>query len=63
MQGLTQRQQMVLDFIRQSIHDRGYPPTLREIGDTLHGHPLHQRRQRPAICARSNGRATSRART
>src|SRR5260221_13659045 len=32
VQGLTQRQQMVLDFIRQSIHDRGYPPTLREIG-------------------------------
>jgi repressor LexA len=32
MQGLTQRQQMVLDFIRQSIADRGYPPTLREIG-------------------------------
>lgn len=32
MQGLTERQQMVLDFIRQSISDRGYPPTLREIG-------------------------------
>lgn len=32
MQGLTQRQQMVLDFIRSSIADRGYPPTLREIG-------------------------------
>src|SRR5579883_2172083 len=32
MQGLTARQQMVLDFIRQSITDRGYPPTLREIG-------------------------------
>ena len=32
VQGLTQRQQMVLDFIRQSISDRGYPPTLREIG-------------------------------
>jgi repressor LexA len=32
MQGLTQRQQMVLDFIRQSITERGYPPTLREIG-------------------------------
>ena len=32
MQGLTQRQQMVLDYIRQSIADRGYPPTLREIG-------------------------------
>src|SRR5271169_2749959 len=32
MQGLTERQQMVLDFIRESIIDRGYPPTLREIG-------------------------------
>ena len=32
MQGLTQRQQMVLDFINQSITERGYPPTLREIG-------------------------------
>src|SRR5271169_1759490 len=32
MQGLTARQQMVLDFIQQSIADRGYPPTLREIG-------------------------------
>ena len=32
MQGLTQRQQMVLDFIKVSITDRGYPPTLREIG-------------------------------
>jgi repressor LexA len=32
MVGLTQRQQMVLDYIRQSIVDRGYPPTLREIG-------------------------------
>jgi repressor LexA len=32
MQGLTQRQQMVLDFIRESISMRGYPPTLREIG-------------------------------
>src|ERR1700729_2923685 len=35
MQGLTQRQQMVLDFIRQSITDRGYPPTLREIGNFM----------------------------
>lgn len=32
MQGLTARQEQVLRFIRQSIHDRGYPPTLREIG-------------------------------
>ncbi|MDB4942596.1 MAG: SOS-response repressor and protease LexA [Labilithrix sp.] len=35
MQGLTERQQMVLDFIRQSISDRGYPPTLREIGSRM----------------------------
>ena len=32
MQGLTARQEQVLRFIRQSIEDRGYPPTLREIG-------------------------------
>jgi repressor LexA len=32
MQGLTQRQQQVLDFIRDSVSQRGYPPTLREIG-------------------------------
>jgi repressor LexA len=32
VQGLTDRQQQVLHYIRQSIHDRGYPPTLREIG-------------------------------
>lgn len=32
MQGLTQRQQQVLDYIRESILERGYPPTLREIG-------------------------------
>jgi repressor LexA len=35
MVGLTQRQQMVLDFIRSSIIDRGYPPTLREIGSRM----------------------------
>jgi len=35
MQGLTKRQQMVLDFINQSITDRGYPPTLREIGSHM----------------------------
>jgi repressor LexA len=32
VQGLTDRQQQVLLYIRQSIHERGYPPTLREIG-------------------------------
>ncbi len=35
MQGLTKRQEQTLDFIRSSIQDRGYPPTLREIGEHM----------------------------
>ena len=31
----TQRQQQVLDFINNCIHSRGYPPTMREIGEHL----------------------------
>ncbi|HTA19952.1 MAG TPA: transcriptional repressor LexA [Polyangia bacterium] len=30
---LTDRQQEILGFITQSIEERGYPPTLREIGE------------------------------
>ena len=32
---LTNRQQRVLDVIRDSIDARGYPPSLREIGDAV----------------------------
>lgn len=32
---LTQRQEMVLGFIQTQINDRGYPPTLREIGNHM----------------------------
>lgn len=32
MHKLTDRQRMVLEYICESIQDRGYPPTLREIG-------------------------------
>ncbi len=32
MKGLTNRQQQILDYISGSITDRGYPPTIREIG-------------------------------
>jgi repressor LexA len=32
MNKLTDRQRMVLEYICVSIQDRGYPPTLREIG-------------------------------
>ena len=33
--GLTNRQQQVLDFIRDEIVDKGYPPSVREIGEAL----------------------------
>ena len=32
---LTERQQQVLDFIRETVHDRGYPPSVREIGEAV----------------------------
>jgi repressor LexA len=35
MQGLTKRQEQTLEFIRRSIENRGYPPTLREIGEHM----------------------------
>jgi repressor LexA len=35
MQGLTKRQEQTLTFIRHSIEERGYPPTLREIGEHM----------------------------
>lgn len=35
MQGLTKRQSQTLEFIRHSIEERGYPPTLREIGEYM----------------------------
>src|SRR3990172_10447738 len=35
MQKLTDRQRAVLDYIRTSIRDNGYPPTLREIGNFM----------------------------
>ena len=31
MEGLTKRQEQVLEFIRESIRANGYPPTVREI--------------------------------
>jgi len=36
VQGLTPRQQQVLEFIRVSLRDNGYPPTVREICAALH---------------------------
>ena len=44
--GLTERQQQILEFIDQQTRERGYPPSVREIGDevgltspsTVHSH-------------------------
>jgi repressor LexA len=43
---LTNRQKQILDFIKRQTRDRGYPPSVREIGEavglnsssTVHGH-------------------------
>ncbi len=35
MTELTDRQQQVLDFIRATVAERGYPPTVREIGEAI----------------------------
>jgi repressor LexA len=32
---LTDRQQQVLDYIKRTVGDRGYPPSVREIGDAV----------------------------
>ena len=33
--GLTARQRMVLETIRSSVERRGYPPSMREIGESV----------------------------
>ena len=33
--GLTQRQRLVLEYIHRSVSERGYPPSMREIGDAV----------------------------
>lgn len=43
---LTSRQEAILDFIRKNVYEKGYPPSVREIGEavglasssTVHGH-------------------------
>jgi repressor LexA len=35
MEPLTRRQELVLAFISESIEQRGYPPTMREIGERM----------------------------
>ncbi len=35
MKSLTERQRKILDFITSTVDDRGYPPSVREIGDAV----------------------------
>ena len=35
MSDITARQQRILDFIGSTVRERGYPPTVREIGDAV----------------------------
>ena len=35
MDDITARQRRILEFIRKTVHDRGYPPTVREIGEAV----------------------------
>jgi repressor LexA len=35
MDTITARQQRILDFIKRTVDDRGYPPTVREIGEAV----------------------------
>lgn len=35
MQELTPRQRRIVEFIRRTVRERGYPPTVREIGEAV----------------------------
>jgi repressor LexA len=35
MDGITARQRRIMDFIRTTVAERGYPPTVREIGEAV----------------------------
>ncbi|MDR7581028.1 MAG: hypothetical protein QN148_06920, partial [Armatimonadota bacterium] len=34
--GLTRRQRQILDFVIEYTRRRGYPPSVRDIGNALH---------------------------
>ncbi len=34
-EGLTERQRLILETIRASVNERGYPPSMREIGEAV----------------------------
>src|SRR3954467_1787677 len=52
---LTGRQREIIDYLSEYVHDRGYPPTVREIGEavglaspsTVHAHLANLERAGP----------------
>src|ERR671925_2305741 len=35
MENITARQRRIIDYIGQTVRERGYPPTVREIGEAV----------------------------
>ena len=60
MEQLTKRQKAVYEFIRDKIRNRGYGPTVREIGETFR-YRLAQRRDVPSQGLEKKGLITPRA--
>ena len=65
--GLTGRQRLVLETIRDSVERRGYPPSMREIGEAVGltspssvAHQLGTWSARATCAATRTGRARSR---
>src|SRR2546429_98065 len=56
MENITTRQRRIIEFIRETVHARGYPPTVREIGEAVgltssssaHAQPAHLEPPGPA---------------
>ena len=56
MSDITARQQRILDFIAETVRERGYPPTVREIGEAV-GLTSSSSRPRAAREPRAQGSA------
>ncbi|MGA3603336.1 repressor LexA, partial [Lysinibacillus agricola] len=35
MQKVSKRQEAILEFIKEEVHTKGYPPSVREIGEAV----------------------------
>ena len=56
MRELTKRQNEIFEYIKQTVHAKGYPPSVREIGEavglasssTVHGHYIRRDPTKPS---------------